>query len=191
MKYSVLLIFIFILSCMQTGKGPSDQELVRDSGPAKVYNRKDYKHWVDEDKDCQNTRHEILIETSLVAPVYKTKRKCLVTLGKWYDPYSDQFYYSSKELDLDHLIPLKKAHSLGASFWSKEKKEAFANDPLNLILVNSSLNRQKGAKGPREWMPPNRSYHCIYLKKWRAVEQKYKLKKARGLASLKTQACTE
>ena len=27
-----------------------------------AYDRKAWKHWVDEDRDCQNARHEVLIE---------------------------------------------------------------------------------------------------------------------------------
>jgi hypothetical protein len=39
----------------------------------------------------------------------------------------------------------------------------FANDLDNLILAKASLNRQKGAKGLDEWLPPNHSYRCEYF----------------------------
>ena len=45
------------------------------------YDRDDWKHWVDEDKDCQNTRHEVLIEESLAKVAFKTDRKCQVANG--------------------------------------------------------------------------------------------------------------
>ena len=30
-----------------------------------TYDRKAWEHWTDEDKDCQNARHEVLTEESL------------------------------------------------------------------------------------------------------------------------------
>jgi hypothetical protein len=140
-----------------------------------LYNRNDWPHWSDDDKDCQNTRHEILISTSKKVVEFKTENGCNVSTGEWFDPYSGNTYFNSAELDLDHIVPLKFAHGHGADIWSKERKEAFANDLDNLILVDASLNRQKGTKGLDEWLPPNHSYRCEYIARFNAVMQKYKL----------------
>ena len=36
-----------------------------DSAGCPKYDRKSYRHWIDEDRDCQNACHEVLIEESL------------------------------------------------------------------------------------------------------------------------------
>jgi hypothetical protein len=141
-----------------------------------LYNRSDWPHWTDEDRDCQNTRHELLISTSQTAVSFKTTKQCNVLNGSWYDPYSDNTFTDSSALDLDHIVPLKFAHGRGGDKWSKERKESFANDVENLLLVQASLNRQKGAKGPDEWMPPNQRYRCEYLDLFIKVMDKYTLK---------------
>lgn len=160
------------------------------------YNRKLYKHWIDEDKDCQNTRAEILIATSLIEPKFKSERKCVVTSGKWFDKYSGSYIYDAKKVDIDHIVPLKKAHSLGARYWEGARREQFANDPTNLLPVSLRLNRQKGAKGPTKWMPPSQTYHCDYLIQWSSVTKKYNLKLAENPADeswiqTKTKSCEE
>jgi hypothetical protein len=45
-----------------------------------------------------------------------------------------------------------------------------------IYLVNASLNRQKGAKGPSEWLPPHHQYRCEYIMLFNAVMDKYGLK---------------
>jgi hypothetical protein len=140
-----------------------------------LYNRNDWPHWADSDKDCQNTRHETLISTSKKQVEYKTENGCNVAAGEWYDPYSDETFFNSKDLDLDHIVPLKFAHGHGADIWTRERKEVFANDSENLILVQASLNRQKGAKGLDEWLPPNHSYRCEYIARFNSVITKYEL----------------
>mgnify|MGYP003625592334 FL=1 len=52
----------------------------------------------------------------------------------------------------------------------------FANDVENLILVQASLNRQKGAKGLDEWLPPNLSYRCEYIRLFNDIINRYELK---------------
>lgn len=123
-----------------------------------LYDRNEWPHWIDDDKDFQNTRHELLIESSLLAVTFKTNNNCIVMTGSWNDLYSGRVYTNSKDLDLDHVVPLKFAHGHGGDKWTRERKQAFANDVDNLLLVDASLNRQKGAKSLDEWLPPSKEY---------------------------------
>ncbi|WP_265607736.1 HNH endonuclease family protein [Alteromonas sp. ASW11-130] len=139
------------------------------------YERADWPHWIDDDSDCQNTRHEMLISTSSIPVEFKTEKGCQVVNGEWYDPYSGSTFTDSTELDLDHIVPLKFAHGHGGDKWFRDKRQTFANDPQNLLPVKASLNRHKGAKGLDEWLPPNRAYRCEYIKRFMGVIDKYGL----------------
>jgi len=50
-----------------------------------------------------------------------------------------------------------------------------ANDPLNLLAVDSKLNRQKGDGDAATWLPPSKSFRCAYVARQVAVKAKYKL----------------
>ncbi|MAR92728.1 MAG: HNH endonuclease [Pseudomonadales bacterium] len=138
-----------------------------------LYNRHDWKHWSDFDKDCMNTRHEILNDQAVKGSQKYSPDGCYVSRGEWHDPFSGKVITRASDLDVDHVIPLKWAHTHGGATWSAEKKEQFANDPDNLLAVDDGLNQQKGAKGPTEWMPPNHGYRCDYLRHWQSVLAKY------------------
>jgi hypothetical protein len=140
-----------------------------------LYDRSDWPHWLDSDKDCQNTRHEMLIQTSTKAITFTSEKQCNVLSGQWYDPYSSETFTQSTDLDLDHIVPLKFAHERGGSSWSREQKALFANDSENLMLAQASLNRQKGAKGLNDWLPPNHQYRCKYIAHFNKVMSKYDL----------------
>ena len=79
------------------------------------YDRKSYRHWIDEDRDCQNARHEVLIEESLSSVTFKTGKGCKVLSGSWDDPYSGRTITDATKLDIDHMVPLKEAHESGAA----------------------------------------------------------------------------
>ncbi len=137
-----------------------------------LYRREDWRHWSDFDSDCMNTRHEILKDQAKHS-IKLSPDGCYVSMGVWVDPFSGKTYTRASELDVDHVVPLHWANDHGGNAWSKRRKELFANDPINLLAVDDSLNQQKGAKGPTEWLPPNHSFRCEYLSMWTRVLNKY------------------
>ena len=153
----------------------TDQAIRRGRIFAELYDRGDWPHWLDNDKDCQNTRHELLIKTSTKPVSFESAKQCQVMIGQWYDPYSSITFTVSKDLDVDHIVPLKFAHGHGANHWSRARKASFANDTDNLILAQASLNRQKGAKGIDDWLPPNHQYRCQYILHFNHIMIKYDL----------------
>ena len=141
-----------------------------------AYDRNEYKHWVDEDGDGQDTRQEALIAESLVGVTFDDKGK--VDAGLWVGPYTSFVTRDPRTLDVDHLVPLKEAHRSGAANWTPQRREAYANDVIDnnhLIAVWNSANRSKSDKDPADWMPPNRAYWCEYLDEWIAVKRKWEL----------------
>lgn len=153
------------------------------------YNRALYGGWLDADKDCQNTRHEVLERQAEGRLTFKTNRGCRVSTGAWQDPYSGRTFHSASELDIDHLVPLKEAHESGAYAWDSARRRAFANalvDPNHLLAVSRSLNRTKGAKDPADWLPPNERYHEFYARAWVKVKRAWGLTAdARELSTLR------
>ncbi len=91
------------------------------------YDRDDWKHWVDADGDCQDARNEVLIAESRTAVAYRTDRKCRVAAGQWLTPYSNFIVTNPGKLDVDHMVPLRNAHDSGASHWSAQEKERYAD----------------------------------------------------------------
>jgi hypothetical protein len=153
----------------------TDEAIGQGRAFVELYDRGSWPHWLDNDRDCQNTRHELLIQTSSKPVSFKSAKECQVLAGQWYDPYSNITFTVSTDLDLDHIVPLKFAHGHGANKWSRARKALFANDTENLILAQASLNRQKGAKGIDDWLPPNQPYRCQYITRFNSVMSKYDL----------------
>ena len=126
--------------------------------PANIpeYDRGDWKHWVDEDGDCQDARQEVLVAESLVSVTFETDRQCRVETGRWFGAFTGVYVEDPGDLDIDHLVPLKNAHLSGGWAWSPEMKEEYANyleEGNHLIALSSRHNRSKGARGPKEWAP--------------------------------------
>ena len=99
------------------------------------------------------------------------------------DPYSgERNYYFDKhdndyatDLDAEHIVALGNAWVTGAQQLSAEQRAELANDPINLMLVNPSLNRQKGDADFATWLPPNKEFRCSYAARQIRVKTQYHL----------------
>lgn len=140
------------------------------------YNRDSlFGDWVDADKDCQNTRAEILIARSARPVTFTTASKCTVDSGEWIDPYTGNAHYKASELQIDHIIPLADAWRSGAWSWTKQERVNFANDTAHLVAVESAVNLQKSDRGPADWMPPNSNVWGFYATQWIRSKNRYGL----------------
>ena len=140
----------------------------------KFFNEDDWSFEEDFDGDCQSTRQEILILTSRVDVRYTNPRNCVVRTGEWLDEYTGELFEVAVKLEVDHIIPLMYAHTHGGDRWTPEKKLAFANDPLNIILVDRREIRRKRDRGPRRYLPRN-EFQCEYVNLWDQISEKYDL----------------
>ncbi|MFW5469527.1 GmrSD restriction endonuclease domain-containing protein [Knoellia sp. CPCC 206435] len=141
-----------------------------------AYNRDSWNHWIDADGDCQNTRHEVLINQSRSEPVL-TADGCAVISGFWVDPYILENWTQAADVQIDHLVALANAHRSGGWAWTAQQKEDFANDLLGpeLVAVEGSVNQAKADSGPETWKPPLTSTWCSYATNWTTVKRKYAL----------------
>jgi hypothetical protein len=89
--------------------------------------------------------------------------------------YTGETFTLASDVDVDHVVPLAHAHRSGGYAWTRNQRRAFANDPLNLLVVDDSTNQAKSDKAPDDWMPPRKEYWCEYVDRWQRVKKKYEL----------------
>ena len=138
------------------------------------YDRDLFDHWVDADGDGCSTRNEVLISEA-DDPV-SVGASCALTGGRWYSYYDAVSQGSASALDVDHMVPLAEAWDSGASSWSDDTREAYANDlddERSLVAVTAADNRSKGDQDVAEWLPDND--RCRYLREFVAVKTRWRL----------------
>ena len=142
------------------------------------YKRTYFKLWTDANRDCQNTRTEVLIGESKVTPRYTASRHCAVATGTWYSYYDGRTWTRPADVDIDHMVPLKEAWGSGARLWSASKRASYANDLgsyATLIAVTDNVNQSKGDKDPAQWLPPRKAARCTYAIQWVQVKYRWRL----------------
>lgn len=151
--------------------------------PTPTYDRTQWSHW--NKTGCWDVRKETLhthAQPDTLKLLDKNKKPttnkataCTIDTGTWLDPYDNKTLTDPTKIDIDHIIPLSYAHQNNGHALTPTQKQAFANDPDNLLPTSASNNRSKGDKGPSKWKPPANSAHCVYAQKWVNVTTKYEL----------------
>ena len=95
-------------------------------------------------------------------------------LGGIYGPYSDRWFESRYETDIEHMVARSEAHDSGLCAADRATRRQFASDTLNLTLAAPRLNRyEKRAGDAAEWLPEHN--RCWFAERVVAVRLKYGL----------------
>ncbi|MEV5273414.1 HNH endonuclease family protein [Streptomyces werraensis] len=142
------------------------------------YSRDAFRHWNtgDDPSDGCNTRAEVLLAEAVEPPVVGPG--CRLSGGRWWSYYDQVWVTSASGLDLDHMVPLAESWDSGASAWTAQRREAYANDQgadASLVAVTARSNRSKADQDPAEWLPPTVGVHCRYVAEWVATKLRWSL----------------
>lgn len=155
---------------------------VKGRAPKTGYDRDNFgSGWTDVDRNGCDTRNDILAR-DLAGPEFKPgTHDCVVLTGTLFDPYTaEQIEFrrgqgTSDDVQIDHIVALSDAWQKGAQQLTEDEREAFANDPLNLLAVDGPTNGQKGDSDAATWLPPDRDAWCGYVARQVAVKADYRL----------------
>lgn len=150
---------------------------VKGRAPKTNYSRDQFGGGWDTKQGC-DTRNAILHRDLANVVV---DMECKVISGTLNDPYTGKIIefrrgeFSSDDVQIDHVVALSNAWQTGAQQLTPERREVFANDPLELLAVDGSANQQKSDGDAATWLPPNKPFRCQYIARQIAVKKKYAL----------------
>jgi len=128
-----------------------------------------------------DTRNDILRRDLSSATTKPSTHGCVVLSGSLRDPHSGRTLAfrrggsTSSLVQIDHVVALSDAWQTGAGAWPAARRTTFANDPLNLLAVQGSLNSAKGDGDAATWLMPNTAFRCPYVARQVAVKARYGL----------------
>ncbi|MFD1211139.1 DUF1524 domain-containing protein [Arthrobacter sp. GCM10027362] len=137
--------------------------------------------WLDPDRNGCDARNDILARDLTKETFRPGTHNCVVTSGTLADPYTATTIdfvrgnATSILVQIDHVVPLSDAWQKGARQLAPNQREAFANDPLNLLAVDGPTNMAKSDSDAATWLPPNRAFRCEYVALQTAVKAKHGL----------------
>ncbi len=155
---------------------------VKGRAPKTGYDRDQFgPAWADVDHNGCDTRNDVLRRDLDDVTTRAGTHGCVVLTGTFDDPFSGtridfrRGQSTSSLVQIDHLVALSDAWQKGAQRLSAEQRRQLANDPLNLMAADGSLNASKGDGDAATWLPPHKKFRCTYVARQVAVKHSYNL----------------
>lgn len=134
--------------------------------------------WADVDRNGCDTRNDILRRDSTDLAIRPGTGGCRVDAGVLHDRYSGTavaYVRGDARVEVDHVVALSDAWQKGAQQLSDQQREAFANDPRNLVATRTDLNQAKSDSDAASWLPPHRPARCDMVSRQIAVKHDHGL----------------
>lgn len=127
-----------------------------------------------------DTRSDVLRRSLTQVTIKPNTEGCVPLSGTLHDPYTDrsisfQRGTTSSAVQVDHVVALGDVWQTGGQQLTGLQRTALANDPLELLAVDGPTNESKGDGDAATWLPPNKSFRCLYIARQLAVKQRYDL----------------
>ena len=171
------------LSILQLSAGTARSTLsrlaVKGRAPKTGYSREKFgQAWRDLDRNGCDQRNDVLRRDLSKVQIKPGTYGCVVFKGTLFSLYSGRTIKfvrgpSSYTVPIDHVVALSDAWQKGAQRWSREKRERFANDFLELRATDVHSNSSKGDSDAASWLPPRKSHRCRYIARQVAIKWNY------------------
>lgn len=158
---------------LSTVQSELNQLTVANESNGDSYDRDLFPHWSSVGGGCTARQYVLKRDGQNV----QTGSDCQPDSGRWQSDFDNVWTTTVSNATVDHVVALSEAWASGASRWTTSQRQAFANDinSPQLWIATTSINSTKGDKDPAEWMPPNTSVRCDYVKAWTHVKFLYDL----------------
>lgn len=108
-----------------------------------------------------NMRHTLLLEAAVEVT---DQHGCHLT-GTWVSQWDLRHVHDSRQLHIDHVVPLAEAHRSGGHLWDRATKNEFAHYGNNLVVTSSESNGSKSDLEPGQWLPAPEAT-CTFVTIW-------------------------
>lgn len=139
------------------------------------------QRWADVDRNGCDTRNDVLRRDLTGTTTDARTKGCVVRTGTLVDPYTGARVpflrgpSTSPLVEIDHVVALAAAWRTGAAGWTAQRREQFANDPLNLLATSRASNQDKSGLDAAGWLPPLAGARCPFVARQVAVKRRWGL----------------